>query len=354
MVVLHASDLHLGRPLRGIPLRQGLDLDAFRHCAARALTRLIDLAIAKRAALLLLAGDLIEESVRNYKVGLRLVAELSRLESLQTQVVWVRGNHDAENRVIRHLLLPGHVHEIGLSGVQTLKLEALGLCVVGTSYTQRACCDDLLSQYPPKARGQRVIGLLHTSADGKVSGDRYAPCRRSDLARKDYDYFALGHVHQPMLLGRSIPVAYSGSLQGRSFMECGARGCLILTLEDQLQAQPHHRSLEVVRFGVISVDVSQASTFDSVLEAIAERANQVRHAHPERALVARFRIRGRTGIEVLLSQSAAVRQRALGALVAQMPERFAVDGFWLDPEHSELPVLGLGYCSETIFRSDVY
>lgn len=354
MVVLHASDLHLGRPLRGIPLRPSLDLDAFRHCATRALTRLVDLAIAERAALVLLAGDLIEESVRNYKVGLRLVRELSRLESLQTQVVWVRGNHDAENRVIRNLLLPGHVHEIGLSGVQTLQLETLGLSVVGASYTQRACCDDLLSQYPPKAGVQRVLGLLHTSADGAVSGDRYAPCRRSDLVRKGYDYFALGHVHQPMLLCRSLPVAYSGSLQGRSFMECGARGCLMLTLGDPQQAQPLHRSLEVVRFGVISVDVSQASTLDNVLEAITTRANQVQRAHSEHALVVRFRLRGRTGIEVLLSQSPALRQRALSALVAQMPERLAVDGFWLDPEHSELPVIGLEYSSETIVRSDVY
>lgn len=351
MLVLHASDLHLGRPLRGLPLRLGLDLDAFRHCAPRTLKRLVDLAIDEQAALLVLAGDLIEESVRNYKVGLRLVRELSRLESLQTQVVWVRGNHDAENRVIEHLLLPSHVHEIGLSGAQTLRLEAQGLCVVGASYPQRTCLDDLLSRYPPKAGGQRTIGLLHTSADGMVSGDRYAPCRRSDLVRKGYDYFALGHVHQPMVLCQAIPIAYSGSLQGRSFMECGARGCMMLKLEERKAALPCHRSLEVVRFGVISVDVSQASSLDRVLESIAERASQVQDEHAERALVARFRLWGRAGIEVLLSQSAGVRHRALRALVGQMPERLAVDGLWLDPEHSELPVLRL---DDDTSRMDVY
>jgi DNA repair protein SbcD/Mre11 len=353
MIVLHASDLHLGRPLRGIPLRPGLDLDAFRHCAARTLTRLVDLAIAEKAALLLLAGDLIEQSVRNYKVGLRLVRELSRLESLQTQVVWVRGNHDAENRVIEHLLLPSHVHEIGLSGVQTLRIEALGICVVGASYARRTCFEDLLSRYPSKVGDQRVVGLLHTSADGAVSGDRYAPCRKSDLVRKGYDYFALGHVHQPMVLCHSTPIAYSGSLQGRSFMECGARGCMTFTLDEQSTARPVHRSLELLRFGVVSVDVSQASTFDRVLELIAERAYQVQQEHVERALVARFRIRGRAGIEVLLAQSTGVRERSLWALVGQMPERLAVDGFWLDLGHSELPVLGIPHGNEAM-RIDVY
>jgi DNA repair protein SbcD/Mre11 len=334
MLVVHASDLHLGRPLWALPVHAALDVDAFRHCAFRALGRLVDLCLVGRADFLLLAGDLIEGAVRNYKVGLRLVHELSRLEDAGTQVAWVRGNHDAENRVIANLLLPSHVTELGLSGVETKHFADRGVMLVGRSYAQRACCEDLLASYPPRDDALCTIGLLHTSGDGAITGDSYAPCRRSDLTRKGYDYLALGHLHEPTRL--SDRVAYSGCLQGRSFFESGARGCQLVRIDRGQSADLEHRSLEVVRFGVIVVDVGKARSLDEVVESLVIAARRAAHEHPERALVARLRIVGEAGVERLLSTSSELRKRALLGALDRMPPLLAVDGCWLDVGHPQV------------------
>jgi DNA repair protein SbcD/Mre11 len=334
MLVIHASDLHLGHPLWALPVHAALDLDAFRHSAFRTLGRLVDLCLVERADFLLLAGDLIEGAVRNYKVGLRLVHELSRLEDAGTQVAWVRGNHDAENRVIANLLLPSHVTELGLSGVQTKEFADRGVMLVGRSYDRRACCEDLLASYPPRHDTLCTIGLLHTSGDGAITGDRYAPCRRSDLTRKGYDYLALGHVHQPTVL--SERVAYSGCLQGRSFLESGARGCQLVRVSRDQTVNLEHRSLEVVRFGVIVVDVSKARSVDQVVESLLTAAKRAAREHPERALVARLRIVGAAGVERLLVTSLDLRKRALREALERMPPLLAVDGCWIDLGHPEV------------------
>lgn len=351
MLVVHASDLHLGRPLRALPKLTTLDREAFRHCAFRTLSRLVSLALAEGAGLILLAGDLIEESVRNYKIGLRLIAELSRLEGTGTEVVWVRGNHDAENRVIGNLMRPSHIHEIGLSGVQTLQLRHLGVAVVGSSYRERACYEDLLAAYPPKTGDSCVIGLLHTSGDGAITDDRYAPCRRSELIGKGYDYFALGHVHQPTILSNKVPVTYSGSLQGRSFHESGPRGCRLVRFVNGAVTSMEHCSLETVRFGGISVDVSQARSFDAVLEAIWHAAQSAALQHPQRALVARFHLTGDGAAHYILGTNAALRGSGLASLMSKMPARLAADGFWFDAGHPEVGRLEL--TADSIVREDV-
>lgn len=341
MRIIHASDLHLGRPLRGLPLHGQLEIEAFRHCAFRTLTRLVDLALEQHVDLIIVAGDLIEESVRNYKVGLRLIHEFSRLEQQGTQVAWVRGNHDAENRVIANLLRPAHIHELGLSGAQTLHLDHLGVALVGRSFTHRACFEDLLATYPPKHGSLCTIGLLHTSGDGAITGDRYAPCRRSDLVAKSYDYLALGHVHQHSVVSRTVPVAYSGCLQGRSFLESGPRGCLLLQFDDGKLLHMEHRSLETVRFGIIPIDASRATSFEQVLEAILLGAERATRQHPERALVARFRIVGEGVTQTILRTSTQLRERSLASLIHEMPTRLAPDGFWCDPGMDEAPPVAL-------------
>ncbi len=330
MLVVHASDLHLGRPLWALPMHATLELSHFRHSAFRALHRLVDLCLVERADFLLLAGDLIEACIRDYTVGLHLIKELTRLEDAGTRVAWVRGNHDAENRVMQNLLLPGHVFELGLSGVQTLGFEDRGVMLVGKSYGKRACFDNLLASYPPKNATLCTIGLLHTSGDGAITGDSYAPCRRSELTKKGYDYLALGHVHEPTIV--SPNVAYSGCLQGRSFFESGARGCQLVRFERGTVASITHHALEVVRFGLVPVNVAKAGCQDDIVEAVANAAWGALRRSADRALVVRFELKGATGIELLLSTNIELRSRALHSVASRCDGRMAIDGFWVDVE----------------------
>jgi DNA repair protein SbcD/Mre11 len=350
MLVVHASDLHLGRPLWALPIHPTLALDAFRYSAFRTLGRLVDLCLAEHATFLLLSGDLVEGSVRDYVVGLRLVRELSRLEGSGTRVVWVRGNHDAENHVMANLMLPSHIIELGLSGVETRRFEDCGVELVGRSYVRRACFDNLLAGYPPKVQGVCTIGLLHTSGDGAISGDSYAPCRRSELVRKGYEYLALGHVHEPTVV--SSRVAYSGCLQGRHFFESGARGCMLVRFDDGNVASLQHRGIDAVRFGAVAVDISNARHLDDVVGAVVAATQRAILAHPDRALVVRYRLAGAGGVERLLSTSPELRRRALYSVLSSCEQRVAVDGFWIQVDHPELAPIVI--TSDDCDRKDIH
>ena len=72
MRIVHCSDLHLGRRLPPLPLVDRRCLETFRHASFFALKNLVDLCLAERASLLLIAGDLVDAWDRNHQVGLRL------------------------------------------------------------------------------------------------------------------------------------------------------------------------------------------------------------------------------------------------------------------------------------------
>src|SRR5699024_2062609 len=48
---------------------------------------------------------------------------------------------------------------------------------------------------------------------------------------KDYDYWALGHIHKRQELHESPPVIYPGNIQGRHRNELGTKGCYLVELQ---------------------------------------------------------------------------------------------------------------------------
>ena len=55
---LHAADLHLDSPLRGLDRHEGAPVEPLRSATRRALIALVDLAIEREVQALLIAGDL--------------------------------------------------------------------------------------------------------------------------------------------------------------------------------------------------------------------------------------------------------------------------------------------------------
>ena len=74
--------------------------------------------------------------------------------------------------------------------------------------------ENLVPSYPKAAPGWFNIGLLHTSATGYEGHDRYAPCTLDDLRAKQYDYWALGHIHKRGVLCEDPPVIFPATCRG--------------------------------------------------------------------------------------------------------------------------------------------
>ncbi|MEN9581183.1 MAG: hypothetical protein RJA70_4192, partial [Pseudomonadota bacterium] len=215
MKIVHAADLHVDSPLTGLARYEGAPVDQIRGATRRAFENLVQLCLDEEVQLLLLAGDLFDGEWKDYTTGLFFVGQLLRLKPAGIPVVLVKGNHDAASVVTRHLTLPSHVTELSSRAPETRLFEQLGIAVHGQSYAERAEYNNLAANYPDALPGCLNIGLLHTCVTGRAGHEPYAPCGLEGLLAKNYDYWALGHIHEREILHEDPWVVFPGNLQGR-------------------------------------------------------------------------------------------------------------------------------------------
>jgi exonuclease SbcD len=291
---VHAADLHIDSPLRGLDKYEGAPAARLRAATRRALENLVALCIDEQAAFLLLAGDVFDGSWKDFSTGLFFAAQMTRLREASIPVVIVRGNHDAASSITKSLRLPDNVHELSWKKPDTIELADAGTCVHGQSFAQRATTDDLAARYPDAVRGAFNIGLLHTCLDGREGHERYAPTTLETMRGKGYDYWALGHVHAREVLSKEPWIVFPGNLQGRHAKETGIKGASLVTVEDGVVKAVEHRALDVVRWEQLVIDASEATdvyeVVDRARDALAKRAESC----SDRLLAARLVIGGST------------------------------------------------------------
>lgn len=267
MRLIHAADLHLDSPMRGLT-RLGDDAlaDTLRKASRGALKNLVALAVDQKAAALLLAGDIYDGDWPDYTTGAFFAKQLARLDDEGIRVFMVAGNHDAQSEITRALSLPPNVKVLSTAAPETIVDDELGLAIHGQGYATKAVLTNLAAAYPDRLPGLINVGLLHTSVEGTVGHERYAPCQLADLTALGYDYFALGHVHKHLVLaGGEHAVAYSGNLQGRNPRETGPKGAVVVDLTPGEPARLTFHALDVARWAVVPVPVGGCATLDDAL-----------------------------------------------------------------------------------------
>lgn len=262
---LHAADLHLDSPLLNLDLGDDEAARAVVRRATRdAFVRLVDHALARRAAFVVLAGDLWDGSWQDVRTGLWFVREVARLHAADIPLIFLRGNHDAESEATAVLPWPPHVQELPTAAAGTVRLAGCRVAVHGQGFAQRAVTANLALAYPPPVPGWLNVGVLHTALDGAEGHAPYAPCTVADLARCGYDYWALGHVHRHAIHARDPWIVYPGCLQGRHANETGPKGAVEVDFEGDRIVGLHRVVLDVVRWERPAVDVTGAPGLEAV------------------------------------------------------------------------------------------
>ncbi|MBF0305559.1 MAG: DNA repair exonuclease, partial [Alphaproteobacteria bacterium] len=228
MKFVHAADIHLDSPLRGLKGRRADLGDEIATASRRAFGGLIELAIETKAAFLVVAGDVFDGEWRDYHSGLFFAEGMARLARHGIPAVLLKGNHDAESRISRSLRLGDGVHVFRAKRPHTIRLESCRVALHGQSYDKPAQDDNMVRDYPPAERGWFNVGVLHTALGGAAGHAPYAPCALDDLLNKGYQYWALGHVHGHRVVHADPPVIYPGNVQGRHANEAGAKGCVVV------------------------------------------------------------------------------------------------------------------------------
>ncbi|RAI04552.1 DNA repair exonuclease [Acuticoccus sediminis] len=293
---LHAADLHLGSPFRGLAVRDEAVAGRFAQATRTALTRLIDEALAAEVAFAVIAGDVYDGAWKDNSVGLFFNREISRLARAGIPSYVLRGNHDADSVVTQTIALPEAVHAFETRKASTFVLPDLAVALHGQGFASRAAEENLVRAYPAPVAGHFNIGVLHTSLTGHAAHATYAPCTVEDLRSRGYDYWALGHVHDFAVMAEDPMVVFPGNLQGRSVRETGAKGAVIVTVEDGRVAGFERVIVDDARWALAEVDISDCADLPAALRLVEERIAEEAADLGDRTMALRVRLTGRTGL----------------------------------------------------------
>ncbi|WP_139891501.1 DNA repair exonuclease [Bacillus sp. E214] len=266
---IHAADLHLGSVFSGFQHMHSAIYDKIKNSGYSALTRLVDTAIQERIDFVIFAGDIYDNEERNLKAQLKFKAEMERLENYSIPVYLIHGNHDYMNGNYFDISLPANVHLYGreVEVKQFIKEnDATTVNLYGFSYDKRHIHDRVIQEYKKADDADYHIGILHGNLDGESAHGNYAPFTRSELLSKQFDYWALGHIHKRMEILQEPPAIYPGCLQGRNKKETGEKGFYLVSMSGS------DTSLEFVPVSTVEwkTETIQADHISSVNELIAE------------------------------------------------------------------------------------
>lgn len=370
---IHAADLHLGAPFRGLDLAAS---EAFPLAEAgfRALERLEFLCRERGADFLILAGDIYDDKDGVLRARFALRDMFLRLRDAGVRVFVAHGNHDPLQPGPLPVAWPDNVTVFGPSPEcfpvtregETLAL-AHGVSHAGPRetanlagrFTRYAPGSDaaVFSAVPPDVpAGVFQIAVLHCAVGGAGDGHApYAPCSLTDLTEAGFDYWALGHVHQGKILSRSPYVVYPGSFQGLHVNETGKRGCCVVrvdggdvAVEEVALAPVEWRRVRFVPGDAESVDALESSLI-AALEA--ELPSDGSPGSPE-ALFCRVILAGQTGLDAVLR-----RPGSVAALLERLRGELTSQGVWIKdirletaPLRDEAALVGRGDLAGEVAR----
>ncbi len=317
---IHAADLHLDSPLIGLSRKSEGYAARVDEASRRAFDNLIALALEEECRLMVLAGDVFDGQWRDYRTGQFFVGRMRQLREVGIRVVMIAGNHDAENRFANRLELSDNVTMLSARKPETVLLDDLGAAVHGRSFPQRDVIDNIALEYPSQIPGLFNIGLLHTACTGRDGHATYAPCSIEQLVNHGYQYWALGHVHAREVLSTSPHILFPGNLQGRSVRETGPKGATLVTVDAGVVTGIEHRPLDVVRWAVEELDVSELGDRQELLPAIHSLVDVAYAAADGRALAMRLKLIGETALHADLVTGAAELREEVETLIAGIAE----------------------------------
>jgi exonuclease SbcD len=291
---LHAADIHLDSPLHKLDYYEGAPVDELRQATRRALDNLVQTAIRENVSFVLIGGDLYDGDWKDYNTGLYFVSQTTKLRDAGIPVYLVAGNHDAASKISRALRFPENVHLFPTQKPTTLRIGHIEVAIHGQSFASPVVKKDLSANYPPPLPGCFNIGMLHTCVTGREGHEPYAPCTLDGLRSKEYDYWALGHVHQHEVLMDDPLVVFPGNIQGRHVRETGPKGCVLVSVDDSGPAELEFKTLDVIRWVIVNVDTSSADSGYEVVDRFNKRLEASLDENEGLPLVARVVIKGNT------------------------------------------------------------
>ncbi|MFN2364058.1 MAG: exonuclease SbcCD subunit D [Halarsenatibacteraceae bacterium] len=242
---LHTADLHLGRPLKSASQVPDYLEQVFNDAGFKALRNIVTQVIDRDLDFVVISGDLYDSEARSIKASRIFLEECRRLAAHNKPVYIISGNHDPGGDKLEPFEYPDNVYFFDSEEVELKEYQGdaeqgdteqgdaeLTLArILGQSYRSNSDSRKMYTYYTVPDKNLFNLGLIHTQLN--PDNRRYVPISKAELMEKDdIHYWALGHIHQPLVLNTSSPaVVYSGTPQGHNISEVGVKGCFIVEAE---------------------------------------------------------------------------------------------------------------------------
>ena len=267
---IHCADIHLGSPFTG--LQQKNSTIAFQAIEAtkKAFLTLIITAIEYHVDFVLISGDIFDSSHQHIQEKIFLKEQFQRLAQAGIYTYLIHGNHDYGRFTEdwNNDWVKVFKEEVSTEILKTSSGESVAIS--GFSYDTRWITESMAMHFP--LRNSLVdyhLGMYHgqtrTASDSSTA---YAPFKVSDLEKLHYDYWALGHIHRAMDLDSYGKIAYSGTIQGRSFKEMGEKGFYVITLNKNLPMNRQFVSCNPIEWVEIEFLVEEVHSIEQIVSQL--------------------------------------------------------------------------------------
>ncbi len=285
---LHVADLHLDSPFVGLRSAPEHISKALEEATFSAYDRVIDVAIEREVAFILVAGDVYDGRDRSLRAQLRFRDGLARLAQSGIESFVVFGNHDPLDGWSARIAWPEQTHLFNADRVTCLRVVRDGMrlaTVYGMSHGQKDVRENLARRFMAEPDTGLAIGLLHANVEGIGGHENYAPCSLEDLDAAGMDYWALGHVHNRQVLRTQKPaVVYPGNTQGRSRAEAGERHCCLVSVDADRLSQ-ELVPVDAVRWLNEEVAIGDLADDQELLDQLDGRCREIMENNEARRVV---------------------------------------------------------------------
>lgn len=326
---LHTADVHLDSPLKSLALRDPEIADLIGNATRQAFVGMVDLCLDEHLDAMMIAGDLYDGAFRSMKTALFFGLQMQRLAEADIKVFVIRGNHDAESKITRHLSVPDNVHVFDGRG-NAVPIDGHDVVVHGVSFAEPHAPDSLLGKFKAPVPGAVNIGVLHTSLAGSEGHDTYAPCSLADLTGHGFDYWGLGHIHKRQIHADGpVHVVMPGMPQGRDIGEAGPKSATLVTIADDGKITVEERRTSIAEFAHIDVDLTALDEWAQIVGRIDGALANLRDQTPSDHLVARVRLCGESPLAMRLRRDSDMVLEETKLVAARLKRTF-IDKLSLD------------------------
>ncbi|MDC2815689.1 DNA repair exonuclease [Leuconostoc suionicum] len=273
MKFIHAGDVHLGNPFSGLDKQLPFALKKTVQTATiKAFEQLIDDAISTEVDFVLFPGDLYNSAENSPFIQEVVSKQFQRLSDVNIDVFLSFGNHDFEADTRNHLPWPNNIHVFPQEVDTKIKILHSGekVALTGFSYQTQRQTEKIIDDFPSKGDVDYQIGLYHGALG--VVGEPYAPFSLSDMLQKNYDYWALGHIHIRQTLNEQPFIGYSGVLQGLNRKETGDKGYYLVHSENQ-RLIPEFKNIAPINWNSMTISsmIDEADLIDQIISLKNEK-----------------------------------------------------------------------------------